>query len=267
MHFITLTRSSFGLHRKVTRPDDIRTRFAQAVAEVYALKDAGLTIDLAKLPNRGVYDSPRWVRDIRLHKTESGELALAYPKYKSAEDFIKVMQSAPEWESALVEAEEEVLVEEAVHLLEPVLPQEPVPTMDPATPAFKRAAVVKMDPEKKPFDFMSNRPVPRAKPVGTQKVEETLEVEEPTVKPLAPASSRLTELTSASETSRSAVDEMRHSALEHRAQRLIDDSATLRSAARPNKTSSSLANIEEVKWRHVPITDLAVKFAVGLILI
>jgi hypothetical protein len=233
---------------------------------VYALREAGSDMDLAKLPNRGVYDSPGWVRKIKLHRTESGELALAYPKYKSAEAFIKVMQSTPEGESAqTLEGEEEVLLDEAEDLLDPVLPQEPAPIMDPATPAFKREAVVKIDPTKKPFDFMSNRPVPRAKPVETAPVEEVVEVEEPAVEVISPAPSRLAELMSTFEKSQSAVNGLRHTVLEHRAQKLADDLAALRKAAWSIKPSSSspAAHVEEVKWRHVPITDNNVKFAVS----
>jgi hypothetical protein len=226
-------------------------------------------MDLAKLPNRGVFSSPVWVRKIKLYRTDSGELALAYPWKKSAEAFIRVMQRTPEWESAqTLEGNEEVLLDEAEDLLDPVLPQEPVPTMDPATPAFKREAVVKIDPTKKPFDFMSNRPVPRAKPVETAPVEEVVEVvklEEPAVEANSPAPSRLTELMSAFEKSQSAVNGLRHTVLENRAQKLADDVAALRKAARLNKSSSSssAAQVEEVKWRHVPITDINLKFAVS----
>jgi hypothetical protein len=58
---------------------------------------------------------------------------------------------------------------------------------------------------------------------------------------------------------------LRHTVLEHRAQRLADDIAALRKAARSTKSSSSssAAHVEEVKWRHVPITDNNVKFAVS----
>jgi hypothetical protein len=230
-----------------------------------------MSLDLAKLPNRGVYDVPRWVRDINLYKTDSGDLALSYPKYKNAEELLKVMQSAPEWESAEVIEEDDVLLEEAEDLLDPVLPQEPIPTMDPATPAFKRAAVVKIDPEKKPFDFMSNRPVPRAQPAEAKKVPEVVEkveevvvIEEPAVQAGSPTVSRLTELTSAFEASTSAVNDLRHTVLEHRAQRLADDIAALRKAARFSKLSSSSdAQVEPVKWRHVPLDDPNLKFAVS----
>jgi hypothetical protein len=160
------TDYNFGLHGKVRNPVHLRRCFTQAVAEVYALKQAGLDMDLSKLANRGVYDPPHWIKDTKLAKTESGDLALEFPKYASLERFLNVMQTAPEWEGAPAE-EEELLVEEAEELLDPVLPQDrlPPPTMDPDTPAFKRAAVVKMEEGRKAFDFMSNRPVPRAKPV------------------------------------------------------------------------------------------------------
>jgi hypothetical protein len=235
------------------------------VAEVYALKEAGLDMDLAKLPNKGIYSIPKWVKDIKLHRTANGELALSYPKYKSAEQFLKVIQTTPDWEGAPV-AEEEVLLEEAEDLLEPVLPAEAVPTMDPATPEYKRTAAVKIDPDKKPFDFMSNRPVPRTKPVETEKVEKVLEVEVPVAEPVIPAPSRLAELEAAFATSQSALSEMRHAVLQHRAQRIADNLAGLQILSRPNKPSSAMIGAEEVKWRHVPLTENAIKFAVSAFL-
>jgi hypothetical protein len=262
-----LTRTRFGLQRKskLKNPEKISHCFAQAVAEIYALKDAGLKLDLASSPNRGIYDVPPWVKDITLCRDESGKLALAYPKYKSAEQFLQAMQMVPELEADPVE-EEELLVEEAADLLEPVMPSEPVqpvPVMDPATPAFKQAAIVKQDPEKKPFDFMSNRPVPRAKPVESKRVEEVIEADIPAVEPATPAPSRFAELASAFETSQTDVNGLRHTILELRAQRIANEIAALRSSTQLDKTSPSSASVEEVKWRHVPLTNNALKFAVS----
>jgi hypothetical protein len=234
------------------------------VAEVYALKEAGLDMDLAKSPNRGVYRSPRWVKDIKFHRTESDELTLAYPAHKNADLFIQAIQEAPEWESAPVMEYREVLVDDVADLLEPVLPQEPELTMDPATPAFKRAAVVKMDPEKKPFDFMSNRPVPRAKPA---EIEQVQEIVKPVAESVAFTPSRLIELMTASETSQSVINGLRHSILEHRAQRIAENIAAMKKTTRNDKPSLSTVQAEEIQWRHVPITDLAVKFAVSLVFV
>ncbi|KAF1842548.1 actin-domain-containing protein [Cucurbitaria berberidis CBS 394.84] len=247
------TKYNFGLHKKTTSARELRSRFAQAVAEVYALKQAGRDMDISKFPNRGVYDPPRWVKDIKLSRTDSGELALAFPRYKSAEQLLQAMQAAPEWESA--QADEELLIDEAAHL------QEQEPVMDPDTPAFKRAAVVKMDAEKKPFDFMSNRPVPRAKPIQKANVDEVAATQEPALSEQTPAPSPLAELTSAIETSQSAISQLCHSVIEHRAQRLTDDILALRKAAKQDKSDSVAPKIEDAKWRHVPITDLAIKFA------
>jgi hypothetical protein len=263
--------SSFGLQRKGKHAASVRDRFVQAVSEVYALKEAGRNMDLAKLPNRGIYDVPEWVKDVKHYKTENGEVALAYPEGKSAEQFLLAMQDLPEWDSAVGLEGEDVLVEEEVlvdgaDLLEPVSPPEAIPTMDPATPAFKRAAVVKIDAEKKPFDFMSNRPVPRAKPVEVEAIEEVVEVEQPREEALAPVSSRLTELMTAIETSQSVVHSLRHTILEHRAQRIADEIAAVRAITSRKTTSPSTTTlVEGVKWRHVPITDLAVKFAVSIL--
>jgi hypothetical protein len=268
-----LTLGSFGLHTKPRSAEEIRARFTQAVAEVYALKEAGLDMDISKSPNQGIYDIPRWVRKIKLYKTDSGELALAYPPFKSASDFLQAMQTVPEWESAPdfepVE-EEELLVEEAADLLEPVLPLESVPTMDPATPAFKRAAVVKLDSEKKPFDFMSNRPVPRAKPVEAEKVEEAVEadkVEEAleVAEVVAESPAAAPELVSAVEASQAAANKLRYTELDDRAHQIADEIFALQQSIQFKQAAApSATEVEEIKWRHVPIPSLDVKFAVSI---
>jgi hypothetical protein len=225
----------------------LHARFVQAIKEVYALKEAGVDMDLAKLPNRGIYKVPGWVKHVELRMGKGGELTLAYPKGKSAEHFLMAMRDLPEWDlEAAADRADDLLAEEG-ELLEPVLPQEAIPTMDPATPAFKRAAMVKSDGENKPFDFMSNRPVPRVKPAEVAVVQEALE------------------FMTAFETSQSAVNGLRHTVLEHRAQRIFDDIAALRVSAPQKKSSSSssAAAADRFKWRPVPITDVAVKFAVS----
>jgi actin-related protein 6 len=119
---------------------------------------------------------------------------------------------------------------------------------------------VKQDPEKK-FDFMSNRPVPRAKPVETPVetpaetvveapvVEEVVQVEEavPVQPTHAPSSSTPS----------------RHAELETRAQTLTDAINQLRKEARLNSENTA-SQVNEVMWRHVPLTDNDVKFAVSL---
>ncbi|KAF2632366.1 actin-domain-containing protein [Macroventuria anomochaeta] len=247
------TEFNFGVNKRTTDPVKLRKAFAQAVAEVYTFKQAGLDLDLSKLPNRGVYKRPSWAKNIKLYNTSSGELALAFPEYRSAEQFINLIQSTPEWdafEPELLE-DDELLVEDVVA---PVVPEAPaaVPVMDPATPEYRRAAVVKQDPEKT-FDFMSNRPVPRAKPVetpvdaaGTPVVEEDVQVEEavsvpPTHTPSSPAPSR-------------------HAGLETKAQSLTDAITQLRKEARLNSENTA-SQVNEVMWRHVPLTDNDVKFA------
>lgn len=196
---------------------------------------------------------------IRIGRTESGDAALEYPKFKSAQDLVRIMQEAPDWEASLAE-EEDVLLEDAEDLLDPVLPQEPIPTMDPATPAFKRAAMVKQDLEKKPFDFMSNRPVPRKAPVTTPEIpveapmEEVIvqevvdvEVEEPVQSVPSTPRVNLEQLTSTVTASQSTISELRKAVLAHRAQQ-----------------SSSVSQEADTKWRSISIADPAIKFAVSL---
>lgn len=245
--------ASFGMNKRTTDPNKLRKAFAQAVAEIYTFKQAGLDLDLSKLPNRGVYRYPSWAKNIKLYSTPNGELALAFPKYKSAEQFVKLIQDTPEWESYEPEAleEDELLVED---LVAPVVPEAAaaLPVMDPATPEYKKAAVVKQDPEKV-FDFMSNRPVPRAKPAeipvetpAETVVDEVVQVEEVvSVEPTHSPSSA-----------------SRHAELETRAQTLSDAVTALRQEAHLNAANTS-SQVNEIMWRHVPLTDNDVKFAVS----
>ena len=257
------TQYNFGLHSKASRVTDIRARFTQAVAEIYALKQAGIDMDLSKFANRGVYDRPRWVKDVKLVKTESGELALALPEHKNLDDLLATMQRAPSWEAEQAEPDE-LLVEEVIEELDGTnLPQEQVPTMDPETPAYKKAAVVKQDAEK-PFDFMSNRPVPRAKPVVEQVsqpvIEEVVVQETLNTPPVHAADSK-----PVNEVAPAAASESRHAILEERAQRLAADFAALKKSVQQSRAQSSATKSEDTKWRHIPVTDIDVKFAVSLL--
>jgi hypothetical protein len=267
------TDYNFGVYRKMAGggPDALRNRFTRAVAEVYALKQAGLDMDLSKFANRGVYNAPGWVQHIRLVNAQNGDVALEFPQHTSLELFLDIMQRAPEWEGASIE-EEELLLEEAEDLLDPVLPQEqlPAPTMDPDTPAFKRAAVVKMEDGKKPFDFMSNRPVPRAKPVEAPVVEEVrvqdpvveeVVIQETTPAPNAPPT-HASDPEPINEVAPAAATESRHSILETRAQQLAADFAALRLSVPRNESSASITSAQETKWRKIALDDINVKFAV-----
>ncbi|KAL5114455.1 Actin-related protein 6 [Pleosporales sp. CAS-2024a] len=252
------TSYNFGLQRRHASPQDLRMRFAQAVAEVYTLKEAGLDMDVSKLPNQGIYYCPEWIKNVKLCKTASGELALVYPEHRSAEELLELMQSRGASKQCAALDGEDVLVEEAEYLLDPVLPAEAVPTMDPVIPEFKRAAVVKIDAEKKPFDFMSNRPVPRAKPVETEKVEAVLEVEEAVAEAAVAPSPHLAELQPALETSQSAVSELQKAVMK---QRKASKTKIPRTASRQDPPTPSNTQGDEIKWRHAPITSDAIKFA------
>ncbi|EMD85416.1 hypothetical protein COCC4DRAFT_208038 [Bipolaris maydis ATCC 48331] len=246
------TTYNFGLHTKVTRPSDLRNRFTQAIAEIYAMKQAGLEMDFSKFANRGIYDAPRWVKDIKLVKTDGGDLALAFPQHKNLEQLLESMQSAPTWEPALEESDE-LLVEEAEDI---VATEEQPPIMDPDTPTHKRAAVVKMDDEKKPFDFMSNRPVPRSKPVEKPVVEEITPKATSTSLPPEPPTQK-----SETQSAKESRSRTQHSILEGKAQRLAEDFAALRRAVQQARTSGSAAKPEETKWRQIQVADVDLKFA------
>ncbi|KAJ4305086.1 hypothetical protein N0V90_000616 [Kalmusia sp. IMI 367209] len=271
------TESSFGRWERVRNPDSLRKSFHQAVVEIYALKQAGKDLDISKQANRGIYDAPQWLKDVKIQKDGDANFVLAFPSGISLETLLREVQRVPETPLAseiLGEGmEQELLADEggSVTIEEP----SPPPTMDPATPAFKRAALVKEDPDKKKFDFMSNRPVPRTKP--TEPVAEVVEtiqdaVEEPaaTSKP-APSSSTI-DIDIASASSSSAISEMRHAVLESAAHSAEQNVSAIRDALRDSMTSFSVKappraekfDAEaEARWRHVPLTDAETKFALS----
>jgi len=278
------THHNFGVHTKPATPRELKHRFDRAVAEVFARKQAGLDLDMFKLANQGVYDAPRWVQDIKVCLTENGEITLSYPKDKSAEDFLQVMQTVPSLDESVPE-NDELLVDEAtaedieagVEATDPlnsVMPLEQPSTMDPETPAYKRAAVVKADTEKKPFDFMSNRPTPRAKPVEEPKSSEVIETEvlidnheSATMSSVPEAASPPTTPESISQASISSTP----STTEDSLYCPVDNDANANTGAETltatdPDTCLDVPAVKMAKWRGVPITDVALKFAVGVTL-
>ena len=213
-------------------------------------------MDISKQANRGIYNPPKWIKDVKLQQNGAGDFVLAFPNGRSLEALLEEMQRVPDYTPLPEEMDAELLAEEGEPLPEAV---EPPPTMDPATPEFKKAALVKDDEEKPKFDFMSNRPVPRtpkpAAPVAP--VAETVEaIPEPVVveevveevvavpEPTAPKF----DFDAALATSASTLSELRQ--------------AVLDSASKP--ASSTSASQSAVKWQNVPLTDIDLKFAVSL---
>lgn len=257
------TAYNFGMHTKSKKPRELRARFIQAVAEVYGLKHAGLNMDVSKLSNRGIYNPPTWVKDVRLSRAQNGELILLCPKNKDVSQLIQAIQATPTWEPTFAGEEavatEEFPLEESSEPLNTAPAQEALPTIDPDTPAFKRAAVVKMDAEK-PFDFMSNRPVPRTQflPKSERATDKTIESNASEARPLL-VDAQLVELNRAVNESQSIIGELRRYFIEHRVQILDNNLEALRSAVLPAECGSA------VKWSEVCIDDF-VKFAVSILI-
>jgi hypothetical protein len=266
-------KRSFGRTSRVTKPAVLQNNFHQAVVEIHALKQAGRDLDISKQANRGIYNAPDWIQNVKLQRDGQGKVVLAFPSGQSLESLLAEMERVPDYAPPASEPLEEVPLEEL--LAEegaPVAPvvQEPPPTMDPATPAFKRAALVKEDAEKK-FDFMSNRPVPRKiqpaepeKPVEpVAEVVETVQVvvEEPVA--AAPA----LDVEAALATSSTTLNELRHAVLEAAARSSEESVSAIRNALRNSTTSTTSQNglhvqpDTRVKWQQVPL-DIELKFSV-----
>jgi molecular chaperone GrpE (heat shock protein) len=62
-----------------------------------------------------------------------------------------------------------------------------------------------------------------------------------------------------------AASESRHAILEERAQRLAADFAALKKSVQQSRAQSSATKSEDTKWRHIPVTNIDVKFAVSLL--
>ncbi|KAF1978306.1 hypothetical protein BU23DRAFT_524813 [Bimuria novae-zelandiae CBS 107.79] len=264
------TDISFGRSTRLRKPEALRDAFHQAVVEIYVLKNQKQSLDMTTQANRGIYDPPEWIKDVQLERTRKGKYILSFPKDKTftEETLLEAMRHVPTYtppapeEIVEVEApENELLAEEGAPLAsEAAESPSPLPVMDPATPAFKRAALVKDDDEKPKFDFMSNRPTPRqpkptefaepAKPterVAEVVVEETLTVAEP-----------------------EAANESRHAAMESAVRSAEQEVSDIREALREHITSHSSKTVMRVEkpspaaqWNHVPFTDPALKFALA----
>ncbi|KAL1610459.1 hypothetical protein SLS60_002127 [Paraconiothyrium brasiliense] len=270
------TDFSFGRESRVSKPDILRQNFHQAVIEIHALKQAGKDLDISKQANRGIYDIPTWIHDVQLQRNGEGEFVLSFPSGYSLEALLAEMERVPNYEhpaGGVAEAvEDELLAEEG----EPVAPESlepppPPPTMDPTTPAFKKAALVKDDAEKPKFDFMSNRPVPR-KVKATEPVEPVAEVKEAVQKNVVeePVSAvPAFDFDAALATSSTTLNELRHAVLESAARSSEQGVSAMRDALRDSITSTSseaVLRVEphaQVKWQHVPLADIELKFALS----
>ncbi|CAI6340156.1 unnamed protein product [Periconia digitata] len=244
---------SFGQATPIRDLPTIRSKFHQAVIEIYTLKHARQFLDLTGLANRGVYDVPKWIQDAKLLQIvrgpSKGRYTVAFPDPKQSEDLLKAMRHVPSWSNQQEwSSEQELLQDVEAAVEEEVSPaEEPAPEMDPNTPAFKRAAMVKQDPDQKPFDFMSNRPVPRTPPQNPP-VNVTIDAGEPVAvkADVSPSTSPIVDADSAKTPGQPVEPEK------------IKD-VTEQQAAPSKKRPKTV----EVKWRDVPLVNIEEKFALA----
>jgi len=237
--------------------DSLRQSFHRAVVEIYALKEAGKNLDISNQVNRGIYDPPTWMDQIKLHDSADGKLALSFPGQHTLETLIECIERVPEWSP-----EEDVAVDQPQEDLVTAVADENVqPQMDPETPAYKRAALVKEDPDRKPFDFMSNRPVPKANPA-----EPTPEAADKANKPDAVGP---TESPSKIDVMPETLAGSKRLAQEERSDILkavlakVEHHENLMEQIQKDWDTILCKSDGQVKWRHVPLTDLEIKFAVN----
>jgi hypothetical protein len=226
---------------------------------VYALKQAGLNMDLAAYPKRGEFYPPIDFGSVTLTTSPIEGLSLSFPSPEAQAQLLEMIQETP---AEQLKQGEEVLTEEIEELVEE-RPAEPVKAAEPA-PVVKGGALMKQA-EGRAFDFMSNRPVPRSKPAEPTPAASETAVERST--PVEP--SRHLKFESQAETSRKAIADLRHTILDTRARSAEDTLTSIRNVLRGNVEASGSQSsaveepVGETKYRHVPLSDPAIKFAVS----
>jgi hypothetical protein len=238
--------SSFGRRTRVRKPEALRKNFHQAVVEIYALKQAGKDLDISTQANRGIYDAPKWIKDVKLQQNGEGDIVLAFPKGRSLEGLLEEMQRVPDYTPPVPEeTEADLLAEDEFQAPEAA---QPPPTMDPATPEFKKAALVKDDEDKPKFDFMSNRPVPRTPKPAAPAAPAT------PVEPVAEVIEEVIEVTPEAVVKEVVVEEVVATP---------SPAPTPKLDSTPASTPTTTSTTPSLKWQSIPLTDINIKFAVS----
>ncbi|KAF2190977.1 hypothetical protein K469DRAFT_746439 [Zopfia rhizophila CBS 207.26] len=253
---------SYAPAEKITNSQELRAAFHRALVEVFTLRHAGKDMGLAAASNRESGPEQIWISDIKLRASPDRGIELVYPHPLAMQDLLEWLIPDPN-RPAELEGAIEFIEEIAPEQLEEMTEYSPgekdyregkdrmaTRTIDDISAQTKQSGLpVKQD--KKPFDFMSNRPVPRSKPdEPTQQVDEVAQKMESTVVE--------EELESPSESAK----------LESSAQATESAIAVARQAIREEVTARAGTSYivrepdtDEPKYRHIPLTDLDIKFA------
>lgn len=274
---------SFAPRRNITEKKALQSSFHRAVVEVYTLKQAGMDMDLAAYEHRGAYGATdRSFSTVELFQASNGELFLKYP-FKGAK--AKLLEKIRTTRAPTNSGEEELTddMEAAMSETQGELFDEADGTKDanvPVVTPVKAGPLVKQDA--KPFDFMSNRPVPRTKTETTIVKEKTppavpeatpmLVETAPPAKPAQPA----VDVEAAFAKSQAELAEIRHAVLEAAAKKSEQTIAEMLNSVRGNievMASDSITVIDPAKTarvkkphftlRKIKIDDPAVLFAVS----
>ncbi|KAF2263810.1 hypothetical protein CC78DRAFT_267444 [Lojkania enalia] len=163
--------SLFDHSPPITDPRKLRQEFLRAIVEVYTLKRAGKNMDLASYPNRGKFEEPPWIYDVEVTATRNGKVHIGYSDHQFRDLLAQIGSEPPVQEERLEEELEDPADGTLKEVIEEVKAQAEAPESE-ASSTKKPTPAKKL--EQKPFDFMSNRPVPRAKPESPRPAEETI---------------------------------------------------------------------------------------------
>jgi hypothetical protein len=252
-----LTRGRFGRNKPVTKLPDLQKLFHRAAVEVYTLHQAGRRN--FELTGDAMYSSHPSIdfTSVKLQYSPNDGVSLCFPEPTDRTSLLQNAQKGPLEKKvprgSAVKTPQEMLVDEAEELVIEE-PQVTAADVTVASTSGKPAALVKQT-EGKPFDFMSNRPVPRtnAEEATAQAAEAVAPVEVGTTTVASPE----------------IVETIREETLEAAVQSAEREATAARKEVRGHVEAAASQNITvlepviDVKYRHVPLTDHSLKFAVS----
>jgi hypothetical protein len=255
-----LTRGRFGRNKPVTKLPDLQKLFHRAAVEVYTLHQAGRRN--FELTGDAMYSSHPSIdfTSVKLQYSPNDGVSLYFPEPTDRTSLLQNAQKGPLEKKvprgSAVKTPQEMLVDEA----EELVIEEPQVTAADVTVASisgKPAALVKQT-EGKPFDFMSNRPVPRTN--AEEAAAQAAEAVAPVVK---------IEVDTATVASPEIVETVREETLKAAVRSAEREATAARREVRGHVEAAASQNITvlepvvDVKYRHVPLTDHSLKFAVS----
>ncbi|ORX99548.1 hypothetical protein BCR34DRAFT_592864 [Clohesyomyces aquaticus] len=249
---------AFAPGDKMTGEGPLYAAFRRAVVEVHMLSQNGY--DPSKMAYPSLEDNVAAIDCVRLENTRNGTLRISYTESARREILRDILpaQEDPtkiDWTLAEVDSAQEVdeVPDDALEVVDEAVKME--------SSGKKAASAAAKPPIKaKPFDFMSNRPVPRTKPAVESPPPAAEVMETPTVVELEPVPSPAAELEASATASSEAVAAMQ-TAVRDTIERLAAQSITVQKPTDPEPAMTARQERELIE--HTKLRDWNIKFAIS----